>query len=708
MKKRIYFIGIAVLSFSEISFSQTINLEDSLINNIVEIEEIVVTGSRIKHDNRSDEYIITPELRRGAVSVYDIFSRLPGVIYNNLNNSVSVRMDNNTLIEVNGKRVSQENLMALPIDRISRIQIIYVPTARYTTEGIHYLINIKLKNDYEGHDLFLGNFTMLSSGNNNGTNIIPNEQPKVQYTYSGKNIDVTAGYGFATIHWNYPVSFSRDYNRLISIISDDVNSSNPNDLNSTISNATNLGIDWQINPNQILSFRALFQNNINKHISSYNIFENVQGYLNNNYFESLNLISKENDFSGALYYKGTFKNQWNIYSSIGYNNMIEDQNSEFVSYNFNNSSPFKNIKNLFRGEIDIIYSFNNSFSLNLGYRGIYNRYDTYNQKNGSILSKYDYIDHKGYIFLDWTPRDNIFFHFGTELDLTCKRDLGNKYKWKKLLPQVTATWHTKDNIQLMLGYSSKLVYPSLFQVSPIPSYLDRWLIWLGNPLLLPARHQVFSLQGTIFDSLIIGAEFSNVKNSLTDWYERTEYNTILKTYVNAKKIESRLVIAYDWMITKELTWSNILQWQWQKISGFDHSNHNSNLSWHSYLEYWIKSIGVMSKVEYIREMQKKPLLQGWQDYGQDLWQVSLQKNFINNTLSISLNYIPPIHLGVRINQESFINTSFFNQKQKLNLSTYDNLLMLRVQWRFNNGHKKKRQVQQYEFEIEKKQEKGLL
>lgn len=126
------------------------------------------------------------------------------------------------------------------------------------------------------------------------------------------------------------------------------------------------------------------------------------------------------------------------------------------------------------------------------------------------------------------------------------------------------------------------------------------------------------------------------------------------------------------------------------------------------MEYWINPIGLLAKVEYTREMQKNPLLQGWQQYGQDLWQISLRKSFIDDALAVSLNYVPPIHLGIRTSQESSIETSFFKQRQNLNLHTYDNLLMLRIEWRFNKGRKKQRRIQEYEFDIEQKIDKGLL
>lgn len=709
MKKKNFCLVIMIIAIVKISLAQSIDSVDSLGRKIVNLDEVVVKAALVKHDSRSDEYILTPELRQGATSVYDVFSRLPGVAYNSINNSLSVRMDYNVIIEVNGKRVSPEYIMALPIDHISKIQVIYVPTARYATEGIRYVINIKLKNDFVGHNLYVGNFTMISAGDNNGSNIIANEQPKAQYIYSGEKIDVTVGYGFATINWNYPISYSRCYNGIASIKSKDVNSKNPNDCNSTISNAANLGVDWQIVPHQTLSFRTTFQNDGVKHHSDYNIIANEISHESiSKYIESSDESSKVNDIAGAVYYQGLFNNGWSMYSALGYNRMRDNISSEYSGFNFNNASLYRNVKDYFRGELDINYSFNDALALNFGYRGIWTRYMTHDRENGSPLSKYEDERHNGYVFFDWTPKDNILFHVGSGIEAIQNNGYERRRNLLEFLPHVTASWQPADNVQFVTEYTTKMEYPSLYQVSLTPTSIDRWLLQLGNPQLLSSRLQTVSLQASLFESLIIGAEYIYGHNSITDWYEKGDDNVFFKTYANAKKREFRAVVAYDWTITKELTWNNIIQWQWQEISGFGLSNHTTNLSWHSNLEYWIKPISLITKVEYMREMQKNPLLQGWQQYGQDLWQFSLKKSLVNNTLAISLNYVPPIHLGVRSNQESVINTSCFNQRQKLNLHTYDNLLMLRIEWRFNKGRNKQRRVQQYEFDLERKIDNGLL
>lgn len=488
-----------------------------------------------------------------------------------------------------------------------------------------------------------------------------------------------------------------------------MNVCNPNDHNSTNSHVANLGIDWHVAPYHTLSLRGRFQSDNVNHQSTYDVIQKEEAHdIIDEYSEQSDESSKVNEAAGALYYQGMFQNGWTLYSALGYDRMRDRINHEYCGDGFTNAEQYRNSKDYFRGELDLNYSFNDALTLNFGYRGVWNRYMSHDRKSSNTLSKNVEGRHNGYIFFDWSPRENFLLHVGSGLEAIHKNGLEQKRDWLEILPQLTATWQPSENAQLMAEYSTKMEHPSLYQVSVAPTAIDRWLIQSGNSQLLPSRLYTISFQGTFSESLIIGAEYTYTHNAIADWYEKLGSNTFLKTFTNARGQEFRAVAAYEWNIMEGLTWNNIIQWQWQHIRGYGLSNHTSNFLWRSNVEYWVKPITLLAKVEYLREMQKNPLLQGWQQYGQDLWQISLRKSFLSKSMSVSLHYVPPIHLGVRTNQKSCIYTPFLTQSQNLNLNTYDNLLMLRIEWRFNKGRGKQRRVQQYEFDTDVKQNKGLL
>ena len=91
-------------------------------------------------------------------------------------------------------------------------------------------------------------------------------------------------------------------------------------------------------------------------------------------------------------------------------------------------------------------------------------------------------------------------------------------------------------------------------------------------------------------------------------------------------------------------------------------------------------------------MIKNPLLDGWEHYGQDLWQAAVNKMFWKNRVSVSLMYIPPFRFGIRREQKSVISTDFMDIQKRQSMRTYDNTLLLRVRFRLDNRKKTHRIV----------------
>lgn len=189
-----------------------------------------------------------------------MLGRLPGVDYNFVNNSITVRNDAKVLIQVNRNQMPDGYLKALSPDRIDKVEVTYVPQARYSAAGYRYVIDIKLKPEYRGHEIYVGNFMMVSAGDNNGDDVVANEQPQAMYMYSGDKVDFNVGYVFGEINWNYPLSYSKSYTGIADILTDEYTEKNPNDHNRNRTHAAFAGLDWHIKPEQTLSFRANYEN----------------------------------------------------------------------------------------------------------------------------------------------------------------------------------------------------------------------------------------------------------------------------------------------------------------------------------------------------------------------------------------------------------------------------------------------------------------
>ena len=280
----------------------------------------------------------------------------------------------------------------------------------------------------------------------------------------------------------------------------------------------------------------------------------------------------------------------------------------------------------------------------------------------------------------------------------------NYWNW---LPQVSLSYTPSDMIQIVLDYLTKMEYPKMYQISSTFYNIDKWSIYRGNSSLNPSRTHSLSLQGAFWNSFLVNIEYYNNRNYMTDMYSKDE-NGVVKTIVNANSYSFIGALSYDWKVSDNLTWRNIAQISFDKIYYKDFSNNYTNWACISQLNYWIKPIQMLFSSTYQRSMTKEPLLQGWGEMGQDFWQLSLQKQLWNKHIYVSLSYIPPVHIGVRTMQRSCVSTDYYNYFQKQSLRTYDNLLLMRMQFRLGNGKKKQQVNTNFRFENEKIKDRGLL
>ena len=126
------------------------------------------------------------------------------------------------------------------------------------------------------------------------------------------------------------------------------------------------------------------------------------------------------------------------------------------------------------------------------------------------------------------------------------------------------------------------------------------------------------------------------------------------------------------------------------------------------MSWFSKRWGLNAEVEYAKEMVRNPLLQGWEEVGQDLWQVSLQKTLLQRRLNLSLNYVPPLRWLVGQSQQRNVDAAFYKEVQRLDLRTYDNLLMFRVTLSLGHGKRKRMKEVNAPYIIEEQKGRGLL
>lgn len=701
MKRLAIIIILCICTIGQINAQNrdSLNIADTLKNTTINLKEVVVTAPIISQNKYGCTYLITPNLREKVGSPIELLNHINGVKYNELDNTIKVGTDTRVLLLVNGIERELNYIMGLSPARISKIEIINIPAAKYVAEGYKYVINYKLKSDWVGHELYIQNFSMLSPGNN-GDNHVANEQPRVQYMLSDKKADFHIGYGYGNINWNYPISYQKSYFGKLKTATVEMGPKNPNDENTNIAHNITAGVDLHISQGHTIAWKADYLNSLDNHIASFDWYDQHARWFK----EKQQNRSKDNDFSTSLIYKAYINEKWSLHSAVGYHHIRQNSFNMFDRLNgYHSESRYNNYKNYIRGEVDVIHNINECLSLNAGFICTWNKYSSKPIDSKGDISHINENRQHAYVYLDYYPAPNVLLHAGCGAERIS--NMGKSWHW---LPQISFNYIFSESSQLMIDYSSKMAYPKMYQIVKAPYYLDNYVVFSGNPNLSPSRVHSISVRGTFNDNCMLGITYDYTHNYITDLYGNSS-NKIIKTFANANNRSLTGYIAYDWNICENIHWQNVAQINLESVSNGSYRNKFTNYAFNSQLNYWIEPIKMQTTLNYQYNMFKEPLLQGWNNVGQDYWMLSMQKGFWKERIFATVSYIPPLHFGVRKFQKNVVETNFYKYTQRQNLRTFDNMIMIRVHFRFSSGKKRASDESlNFEFESEKKKDKGLL
>ena len=697
MKSYILLLLGLVLSF---------NLQAQTLDTIPEIElsEVSVIANNTIHKKNSDVFLITQDMRERYKSVNDILKILPNISFNDVSNTVKVFNNENVLFTVNNKPESRDIISGISPERIRKIEVFTNPARRFRLMGYDYVINVSLINDYVGNDVYISNFMMITP-NYNKKNYIANEQPGVMYSYSSKKFSISGMYGFADINWNFPTDFSKKIGGDIDYSSSPASKHNPNNDFNNISHSVNISSDYRFNDNTQMSVVLSYLNENIDETTNYNI-NSIKLYSLRD-FEEINAqrnLNRDAKISAILESKLSNKIDMHIDLNYNYQNNKMD-NGYFIPDSINNLSRFIGIKNYLSGNFDFTFCSDN-LSLNWGAFATYNHYKM-NYLSGDPLSKDKDVRLKLYVSGEYQFSDALIGSIGATFANTSKsNNIISRNKFN-VLPNASVSINPNADMSVLLNYESKIEYPILTQISEYNYMIDDYLKYIGNPNLNPAIIHELNFIGQ-YKYLSLNSGYTISCSYITEIYNASAKNEINLSYINAKYQKWWVGLAYDYHISRNLIWKNSVEVSKNYMSNHDYSSAQFNWSLDSHLDWWIPRPRILFTADYSRSMYNVAMLQGNRVTGFDIYQLSLQRAFFKNSLSVSLSYIPPINWGRIMTQSSEIKSKFYNEINRMNLSVYNNLIMFRLTWRFNKGKVSYPKSYDLKFDEEKVDKRGLL
>ncbi len=663
-----------------------------------QLQEVVISASSKTFKIDKDVFIATVKEKAGTSNTKELLERLNGISYDRFNNLVKVDNRSNIVFLVNGLEKNKDYIQNLSPDRIKKIEVLRDPGGRYALEGYYAIINIILRNDYQGNELYINDKVLLDL--DGGKYLLPLNDIDITYNYTYNKINA---YGQFKNYYNdfHLISSSVTEYSDYAISEKALNKNEPNTIIHEIGNSYTVGADYYINPKHTISFEGNY--------SDYPlIFENSTEYNSTTTQNSLTTDS-------YAYINTNTKKSKNLYGSLFYTGNLSKNDRLEVSFNFSNED------NIYDNTITKDHSITNEFLYSKNYRinsfFEYNRtlrknlnlqlgygtkwYDirhNYTMDNTlSSIQKQDYYTketrHLFYSYVSWKLNKSLSVKAGLSAENSIKTDEKHKQNYSIFQPHLDFFYSVSENFKLTLKYRSKGNYPTMKQTDPNAIIIDPNTIKYGNPKLKPYVYNRLSLRSTIYHGLIaIEPYFSFSNDYIVEIGETLNDSIFAYSYDNGACFQN---VGLKLNLTIPFSKKIILQ------SGFDvykskieyNKTMNSLIDWtnSTQLIYADKNNGNVAGLLFQKNMSKNIIAQGYNTSANDFWMIFLSKPFMKKRLNIMIGYVLPIDFLVDYKSENYIKTPDYSRTQETDISFLKNIILFKVNYRFNKGkiHKQK-------------------
>ncbi|MDR1407847.1 MAG: outer membrane beta-barrel protein [Tannerella sp.] len=684
----------------DLSVDQTvaINLDTCFLvsNNI--LDEATVTASTVRHNLGSESYVITNKMRSTASNTPELLDRIHGVRYDKMTNSIKVGNETNILFLVNNVAQSKDYIFNINPERISKVEVGKNPGGRHQSEGYEAVINIVLKNQYEGYDINLRNFAVANLFDNNGNDRLMGEQPGINIVYTNSRLNVFANHTYGRSNWNMPVEKKVRYEHVIDMQSEKTDGKNPNDIYSYRGNVLDFGMNCHINADHVLSFQGDYSHE-KTHVD--NIFNfSVTDLKNGSKGNILNLTTNKtaySNYSATLFYDGKAGERFGIYSDLACNYYLNNAENALVRNGGSLSDiRYAEKRMLVKFHSELKYSVSEKVQLNFGYSGNLRKYDS-RLNSGQELLDYEEYRYGGFASIRYNPSENMEFELGAGMEWI---NMGAKssalQKYREFLPVLNVNYNVSDNLNLKVAYLTTVQYPGLYQLNPVYTQIDSLMSQKGNPDVKASPRHSISMDVNIFNRITITPMLRYTPRLIGELLYGAD-DRFISTFQNMNTKEYSLQLVYDQPLGNYFNFTSGISYHYGTVKYGYEKNAVSGWLINSEIGYFNPRHSLAVQLGYYREMDKKVRIQGYQMYNFDNWAISVNKKLFKDRASIMLAYFLPLEWGMRSVQEKYIHTPYYNESYNISLKPYRNILVCSFSYRFNSGsiklHEKKSSIE---------------
>ncbi len=674
---------------------------------VVNLSAVSVSESSRETKTDRDVQVVTEKLKYGATNTQDVLDKISGVDIDRYSNTIKVDNDAKVIILVDGIEKDQQYIKNLSPDRLKKVEVIRDPGGKYALEGYSAVINIILKKDYKGTEIYLDD-EFLADPDAKKSEYIPvsnNGSATVNYVYN--KVNVYAKYNNNVAKFNFNTLGKKEYYNGLVIEHNAVSNDNFNTQYQQLVHNYTLGTDYYINPKHTLSFETNLSMQPKKQNGSNELYNEVSSLhdaiLGSDTSSSKNRAYSTN-FYASLFYEGNLDEKNVINSNFTFSNYNNSYTNEFSQHAFSVNESGNDHKNATKFYLEYTHTFKNKSSLQVGYGYTWEGLNSNFTTDTTSSFKYTDMRHKLYTYYNWQIAKRLSIKIGAAGETSNPNSDGLKRSYFIIQPYLDVKIDASKNLVFKAKYRSGSTYPDISQTNPYTSFVDRQSVRTGNPNLRPEVVNKISLQTTILQGLItIEPYFHFSNNTLSEVGTFRpdsifEYSTSNAARYRNYGVEASVTIPFG----KNIFLQSSADVYFSRIKYLAKTNKVNDWSMSTQLIYQNLKAKTMLGMQYQKANNKYITAQGYYSGNNDFWVFFIRQPFLKDRLALQFVYITPISLGVNYKQEHYIKTDYYSESRYNDITILKNIMILQLSYRFNKG----KSVNKKEKEIEKINEKG--
>ena len=682
-----------------------------LTEDAAQLSEVSITGSNRTVKIDRDVYVITKELKAGTATSREMLGRLKGMVYNPYDQSLTYNGNSNILILVDGIEKDQNMAKTLSPDRIDRVEVIKDPIGKYAADGYKAVINIITKKDFSGIDITVNYnpmFNFIDPHGNPSPFLQQNANLNILYTY--KKLNLYASYFNWYSKLSVPAFGETKYGDLL-VKTQQMDYNNPNVNVLAGNNNVTLGGDYLLKEGNTLAVEINYNSGFNNNSGVFDL----TNYLNNNIVGKSQSISKSRGTNDALQTTLTYHGKWseksNFEADFRYRHSMPVNLSIFEQGIVNSESRNNQSENFYRINAGYTYQINPKLTMDLGYGAILLNNNFFQE--GQTLTQ-NQLRHRPSVYFSYALSDKLNFKAGAMVETYNQKfsspflNADLKQSQVGFLPLINIMYRPSAKFSVTAKYNATPGYPDINSLSTFQTQTDTLTYYMGNPFLQPSNYQVVSLEFNFlkFFNVIPFYDFDFRNNQQYLFEDKGLY---FQKPVNTNFRKLGLNVNFTLPVTKTFMWQNFLQMSNNWISYNNTKNQQFSYIFNSMFIYMIPKWDAMAVAGLQKMIAKRGTLQGYNQGGNDIPMVMLQKNFLKKKLSCSFIYIPPIPEGfLRYSQDNMTRAEHYYEFSSGGIKLLHNLMLLQVTFHFNQGKQIKVTKSSLEDDTTTKQKSGIL